>query len=482
LGGYDDKRFNASQQISYPFDTDNELDLTVYIQSIHEGWAGPGVNDPASSMEPLSQRMTIAALIDSSRPFIYLPPDIVDKIAQDWSLQRVSVPNGEYYVVNETQHQTLLRQKPFLRFRLGQAPVSVTPSQNGNEKANIDITLTYEALSHVLDYPYAAKETQFIPIRATNNSRAYMLGRTFLQEAYLTVDHDRKKFSVAPALFPPPNSRNVVPICAQNASSCLTPSTKPGLPIATIAGIAAGSGAFLIIVVLALVFLRRSKLHKRREAEKAAILAQKETDLQSAFSPNTPSEKRFEITELDSGVVHESGGMPTYPTQEMPTPDTASTEMLDESTLTSYGEVYKHENDVVDGRPIIKVFYEMDATPTSTPNETPTGTLSSGDTLVTPPDRTLTPLIPPSRELLRQMNDGHGSDLSPIPQTPLEYYGGAASNGTAGQRGWIGRAPDMPRVVFTPATPGSPTPEEVERNRWLRGHSGRRKRTKIEEE
>jgi hypothetical protein len=476
LGDYDEERFNASQQMSFPFHSDVELILTVYIKSIEWGWAGPGVKDSTASMQPLSQDRPLPALIDSCRPFIYLPPRIVDKIKKEWGLEWLPMPNEGYYVVNDTQHDTLLLQNPILRFSLGQGSDRITPSQNGKKKTTVDITLPYDTLWHTLDFPYAANKTKFIPIRSTNNPGAYKLGRTFLQEAYLTVDYERRSFSVAPALFPEADKTKFVTICAKNDTSCPTSGAKLSLPIAASAGVTAGACALLIVLVLALFFLCRSKIRKRREAEEAAILAQKEKDLQSLFSPNTPSEKRFETMELDSRTVHESAGMPTYPMQEMPTPNTVpSTEMPDESTLISNGGVYRQEDGGVDGRPIIKVFYEMDAPLTSTPDRT-RGTMSSGDTLVATPDSTLAPLNPPDLAHWRQTNRGYDGDMSPIPQTPLEFYGDVAGNRSAVEKGWIGRAPGIPKVVFTPATPESPTPEEIERRRWLRGHSGRGRR------
>jgi hypothetical protein len=65
---------------------------------------------------------------------------------------------------------------------------------------------------------------------------------------------------------------------------------------------------------------------------------------------------------------------------------------------------------------------------------------------------------------------GSPPPASPIPETPLEFYGGA-SGGGAGRRGrdggglrgppddrdWVGRAPGLPEVTLTPATPASAT-------------------------
>jgi hypothetical protein len=493
-------RFNSSQQAFFPFQTDIELDLTVNVDSIEWAWAGLTGNTLTSDVTELDRNFP--ALIDSSRPFLYLPQKVVTAIVRGWGLKPMNNLSDEYWTIDDKQHTVLLQQKPFLRFNLGQTS---QPSPTPSKRSTVSITLPYEAIVQPLDYPYAANTTRFIPIRSTDNTQAYMLGRTFLQEAYLTVDYERSKFAIAPALFPPPGKKNILPICVTAAKCPKYTGEKTGLSTTTIAGIAGGLGGATTLLLLALFFLRKAKLRKRRrEAEDAAIIAKKESDLQTPQSPNTLSEKRLEVIELDSGTIHESGGLPTYPMQEMPTPDTAGTsEMADESTLSSFGGYYQKGLEADSGRPIIKVFYEMDATPTSTPDNTPTGTMSSGDTLVnTPPGGSL---APPSLAQLRTMDQGHQEDFSPIPKTPLEYYGlpaipaAAASNRTAahqedhspipqtplefygggpvsrtaGQREWTGQAPEMPRVVLIPATPGSPTPDEVERNRWLKGHSGR---------
>jgi hypothetical protein len=482
LGGYDEKRVNTSQQAFFPFESDPELILTVKVESVGWAWGGKGgQGEDADPSRINSLGANFATLLDSTRPFIYLPPRIVSDIAREWGLTLTKIDDARegYYILNTTQATKMDTLKPFLRFNLGQVTDGAAPIANPYNKTapkaqGVTITLPWEALVQDLAFPYANSTSpmKFVPIRSTNNTQAYMLGRTFFQKAYLTVDYERKTFAVGQALYPATDKEHIVRICVANdtSSGCTAaPEAKPAIPVPAIAGAAAGAGVFIIVLCALLFFLRKSKLRKRREAEDAAMIAQKESDLQSPLSPNTPSEKRFEAMELDSGVVHEAGGFPTYPVQEIGTPQTPTTELPDESTLSrTFGGYYKEDMD--SGMPIIKVFYEMDATPPASTENTPTGTLdtvSSGDTLV----GTSGLLIPPNLAHLNR-TEGSADDMSPIPQTPLEYYGDAAANGPAGVRGWIGRAP-MPRVVLTPATPASPTPDEVERSRWLRGHSGR---------
>jgi hypothetical protein len=469
LGGYDAARFDNKTEAKFHFFDDMEKHLMVRVESITWNYAK---NEDTSGSPPFSGGFT--ALIESSRAFLYLPPTACDNIAKEWGLNWDNAT--QYYILNDTAHKRNTQMKPFLRFKLGELGSQVSQPGDNEPKTNSSTTITipYDALAHPLDFPYVTSPKLFVPIRPSNNPQSYVLGRAFLQEAYLTVDYERKIFKVAQANFPA-GSKLIKSIHTVNETNVVEGPKLP-VPKAAIAGIAAGAAALIALLLLALFWLRRVKKTRKREAEEAAAI--KESNLQDPHSPASPDDsmrKGFDVTELDSGIVHEAGGVPTYPRQEM-SGDSISPaigEMADESTLMSYGGFYKETNDKDTGRPIIKVFYEMDATPPGSTDNTPTGTLNSsgsGSTLVntTSPENI-------DKALLSPNNGRRGDDLSPIPQTPLEFYGAAAAPGPSGQRGWIGRAPDLPKVVLVPATPASPTPGEVERSRWLKGHSGRRK-------
>ncbi|KAF2432441.1 acid protease [Tothia fuscella] len=464
LGGYDSARFNPKTQATWGFAVDMEKHLMVRIDTIEWNW--PNSEDTSGSPPVFRE---VNALVDSSRPFMYLPLEACKRIAKEWELSYDK--QSDYYFVNDTIHAKLSRMQPFLRFKLGNF------TENPGKKAkltNTTITLPYDSLVHYLSYPYAPVRRRFIPIRANSDPEAYVLGRVFLQHAHLTVDHERQQFSLAQALF---NTTQLIkPILPINETKNEDESSLP-LPVPAIAGIAAGAAVLIAILLLALFCLRRAKKNKKRQAEEAAAI--KETDLQSPLSPSSPEDSEkdaYKIMELDSGTIHEAGGMPTYPIQEIGMPKSPIGEEMPDDFTLAYGGFYKEtKNDSGDGRPIIKVFYEMDATPPGSTENTPTGTLNSagsGTTMVNT-------LSNPQDAHLRPAAAGRGGNdpLSPIPQTPVEFYGAAAVPGSAGQRGWIGRAPpDLPRVVLVPATPISPTPGERERSRWLKGHSGRRKR------
>jgi hypothetical protein len=469
LGGYDAARFNPKTEASFFFKDDVEKHLMVKVDSIQWNYAKNEDTSGSPRVYPGFQ-----ALIDSSRAFLYLPSDACDNIAKEWGLTWDS--KSQYYLVNDTMHKRNKIMQPFLRFNLGgTGPQALKPGKNTLKiSGSTNITLPYDALIQPLDYPYVGKRKLFIPIRPSSDPETYVLGRVFLQEAYLTVDFERRVFSVAQANFTKGQAlpRSIFPINGTKEED----GPKLPLPKAAIAGLAGGGAALIAVLLLALFCLRRVKKTRKREAEDAA--ATKESDLQYPLSPMSHDDsmrKGYDVTELDSGIVHESGGVSTYPRQELSgdSQSPAIGEMPDESTLKAFGGFYKEEDDNDGGRPIIKVFYEMDATPSGSTENTPTGTLDSagsGSTLVNTAKQTS-----PDHALLKPGNGGRDDELSPIPQTPMEYYGAPAAPGSNGQRGSNEMPSDLPRVRLVPATPASPTPREVQRSRWLKGHSGRRK-------
>jgi hypothetical protein len=188
-----------------------------------------------------------------------------------------------------------------------------------------------------------------------------MLGRTFFQKAYVTVDYERKIFAVGQALYPSADEKSIVRICVANdtSSECsATSEVKTTLPVTAIAG-AAAAVSILILLLTLLFFLRKSQRRRHHEAEHA-VITEKESVLQSPLSRTIPSRKCFDVVELDSGVVYEADGFSPYLIQELGSPQTPRTELPDESTLSkTFGRC------------------EMDAMPPASTSNAPTGTLDT---------------------------------------------------------------------------------------------------------
>jgi hypothetical protein len=103
----------------------------------------------------------------------------------------------ELYIVNETQHKTLLAQNASVTLILS------TGSEH-NKTDQIDITFPYAAFDLVAKPPFAGltENVRYFPLKQAANETQYTLGRTFLQEVYMIADYDRGALSLFPAVFP----------------------------------------------------------------------------------------------------------------------------------------------------------------------------------------------------------------------------------------------------------------------------------------
>lgn len=167
LGGYDASRFTPNN-MTFPFSQDDSRSLTVGLQAIEATNTLLGV----ASLLPVG----ILSLIDSTVPEIWLPVSACTIFEKAFGLQ--FDPHTNRYLVNESIHSQLTSLNPVLTFRLGNAI-------SGGE--SIDITLPYQAFDLQATYPIYPNATNYFPLRRAANDSQYTLGRTFLQEAYVTL-------------------------------------------------------------------------------------------------------------------------------------------------------------------------------------------------------------------------------------------------------------------------------------------------------
>lgn len=136
MGGFDSSRF-IENDVTFAFNQVDERDLTVDVESIL-------MTTSNNSVDLLNN--TIAAYIDSTIPYFYLP------------------------LVNDTLHKSLQTQNATVTFSIDNATQSV------------NVSLSYAAFDLIAEYPLVTKTTRYFPLmRATNDSQ-YTLGRAFLQE------------------------------------------------------------------------------------------------------------------------------------------------------------------------------------------------------------------------------------------------------------------------------------------------------------
>ena len=193
----------------------------------------------------------IAALVDTTLPFIWLPPSACQTFEQAFGL--VWNDSNQFYVVNDTIHQQLLKQKPTVTFELGDSTLG---------KASVNITLPYAAFDLQASSPIFPNGTNYFPLRRASSPSQYTLGRAFFQEAYLLVDYEQSNFSISQGLFSADTTPNIVTIdhSTQNRATNTTSSSQPSHHInrPIVVGTAvAFSVAIVVLSIFAIILFRR---------------------------------------------------------------------------------------------------------------------------------------------------------------------------------------------------------------------------------
>lgn len=269
LGGYDTSRYIASN-MTFAFNADNDHQTIVGLQSIT---VPSTIASSPTGVQLLPDPIYIE--IDTTVSQIWLPLAACRAFEQEFGLV-YDTPTG-LYLVNDTLHQTLKQRNANITFTIGQGP-------SGGD--NLQVVLPYAAFDLTATPPYAnlGNESSYFPLRRAANDSQYILGRTFMQEAYITVDYEAQRFQLAQAAWDqnaPKNLQAILPLDVPQSSSSWTSSTyvqpdsatavtsspaAKGLPAGAIAGIVVG-----VVIALALLALLVFFLLRRRKQRRAAV-------------------------------------------------------------------------------------------------------------------------------------------------------------------------------------------------------------------
>ena len=253
LGGFDANRFEP-HNISFDLGSNQSPQVAINQLSVRSSPAsGSGVRDPWNG-EPhvlLNASQADLFVVDSSTPFLWLPPDVCQQFETALGLTYDDRLELYTFGSNNTQRQTLLDRNLSFHFQLADAP--------GSSKS-IGLNLSYDAFDLQLSYPNRdfvkyKNATQFtpplryFPLRKAQNSTQYTIGRAFLQETYLKVDYERNNFSIYQAMFnsDPANNMWLQEINRPSNSTWKGPaSLSTGLAGGAVAGIVVGGLVALI--------------------------------------------------------------------------------------------------------------------------------------------------------------------------------------------------------------------------------------------
>lgn len=161
LGGYDASRFTPND-ISFTFAPNPLRQLVVGLQSV--------TYSDSNTESPLSSD-GVLALVDSTVPYLWLPETACEAFVKAFGL--IWHPKN-IYVVNDTQHDIMLKKNPSVIFQLGE-------SRNGGP--SINITLPYASFDLDGSYPLVKEHARLFPLQRASDDNSITLGRTFFQEA-----------------------------------------------------------------------------------------------------------------------------------------------------------------------------------------------------------------------------------------------------------------------------------------------------------
>lgn len=258
---------------------DEEIALTLNVTSIVLSTSHGSYQEPF----PLN----IAAVIDTSRPYLYLPNSTCDAIAKTLNLTYNSTI--EHYLISPEAHTILLQTQPSLSMYLSTA-IST------NDRSSVNITLPYTSLFLNLNlFPRwengsGLRELLYFPMKRSMDPKQFTLGRAFLQDAYVIADYERKQFQVSQVKY---NSE------ATKLETILPPAEihpSHHLSKATIAGVAVSGAVLTLIVTIIFVMWRHKKLRKR-----SLNLA---TTGRSELAPDAAIDRKL-VTEISTNEVYE---------------------------------------------------------------------------------------------------------------------------------------------------------------------------------
>ena len=224
LGGYDASRF-IENDLTWSFAPDNERDIVVGIVDIT-------ATSTTKSNISLLNRDSFSMYIDSTVAELWLPVEVCEAFEDAFGLQYDNLTG--LYLVDDQLHDRLQAENPSVTFLLG---------QKYSTNATVNITLPYNAFDLQASPPYKGltEATNYFPIRRATRENQFVLGRTFLQESYLTVDWERQNFSISACNWVLEQDKNIVPIISPKYTGEQDGQTsRSGLSTGAIIGIALG--------------------------------------------------------------------------------------------------------------------------------------------------------------------------------------------------------------------------------------------------
>ncbi|KAM0514197.1 hypothetical protein ACHAPE_007034 [Trichoderma viride] len=212
---------------------------------------------------------SFTALIDSTTPYLWLPNAVCDQFADAFNLTYNST--FDLYTLTNEQYNAFGSSKSFtFTFSLSSFDNHDNFGSPLNVPGLVNITLPMQAFVGLLQYPfkhraikYGDPAVPYFALRRTQNGSSIVIGRSFLQEAYLITKYDEAVFSVYQAKFPqqPVADANLIPIKQPNNSPYPGPPTQASgkLRTAQLVGIVVGAILLCLLCLVSVCYLCRRR-------------------------------------------------------------------------------------------------------------------------------------------------------------------------------------------------------------------------------
>ncbi|KAL2206518.1 acid protease [Sarocladium strictum] len=298
LGGFDKARFvdhSTNFVISQSDDLPHTLVRGIGL-SADDSDQVPDVWD-SQELSLFSWNDSFTALIDSTTPYLWLPEAVCDQLAEHLNLTYDD--NFDLYTLSNNRYQDYVESENIsLTFSLSSIDNSDDFGSPLDAPGVVNISVPLRAFVGTIQYPfmggasidYGDPAVPYFTLRKAPDNETYVIGRSFLQEAYIVTQYDQRQFSVHQARFPKEPIRGAEIETLGQGSNSPYPgpavSKKSGLTTGAIVGIVVGVVLACVLAFVVWFFYRRRQ--KARSPTPADSIDEAK-DTGSSTTSSTPS-------------------------------------------------------------------------------------------------------------------------------------------------------------------------------------------------
>nr|POE87304.1 hypothetical protein CFP56_29893 [Quercus suber] len=255
FGGYDGAKLSHSISIPMSDATADSAPLTISLQSLV---VSNSLSGPIAFPDDTTN---LSLTIDSTTSQMWLPRAMCDRMEEVFGLFYDNQTG--LYLLNNTMHDQLVSLAPEFTF---------TVAANATTSTTTNIVLPWGAFDLEIGVPFynSTDVINYFPLRRAESQ--YVLGRVFLQGAYIVVDYERGNFSIGQVVH---NVQESI-VAISPVTVTVTVSHEDSLRGGAIAGIVVGAVAGIAIILLGGWLTWRRKTTERREATKRRMVDEAE--------------------------------------------------------------------------------------------------------------------------------------------------------------------------------------------------------------